>query len=151
MKEYFYSPVGKICIEAEEDAITALYLEDGPVKNDGSDHPLLRKAGKELEEYFAGKRKNFDLSLKPAGTEFQKAVWKALREIPYGETRCYLDIAKAVANPKACRAVGGVNRQNPIMIFIPCHRVIGKDGSLTGFGGGIAVKWALLELERKYR
>ena len=102
-------------------------------------------------EYFDGKRKIFDLPLKPEGTEFQLKDWNALREIPYGETRSYKDIAIAIGNPKACRAVGTANHNNPISIIIPCHRVIGSDGSLTGYGGGLDKKTYLLELEQKNR
>lgn len=108
---------------------------------------LLFRAVEELQEYFAGERMSFDLPLRPAGTEFQKLVWNALREIPYGETRSYAEIAQAIGRPKACRAVGGANNKNPIMLFIPCHRVIGSDGSLTGFAGGLEMKRSLLEME----
>ena len=94
-----------------------------------------------------GKRKSFDLPLKPEGTEFQKKVWNALLDIPYGETRSYKDIAVAIGNPKACRAVGMANNRNPISIIIPCHRVIGANGSLVGYGGGLPIKIELLNLE----
>ena len=105
----------------------------------------------ELEEYFAGTRQTFDLPLAPKGTAFQQKVWAALREIPYGQTRSYGEIAAIVGNPKASRAVGMANNQNPISILIPCHRVIGKDGSLTGYGGGTEKKKWLLELEQRGR
>ena len=109
---------------------------------------LLKEAHKQLMEYFEGKRKGFELPIYVEGTVFQEKVWKALQQIPYGETRNYEEIAKAVGSPKACRAVGGANHKNPIMIIIPCHRVIGKDGTLTGFGGGLAIKEYLLKLEK---
>lgn len=112
---------------------------------------LLDVCAAQLREYFDGKRKIFDLPLKPEGTEFQLKDWNALREIPYGETRSYKDIAFAIGNPKACRAVGTANHNNPISIIIPCHRVIGSDGSLTGYGGGLDKKTYLLELEQKNR
>ena len=101
--------------------------------------PLLREAAKQLNEYLAGKRKVFDLPLDPEGTQFQKAVWKALTGIPFGETRTYRNIAESVGNPKACRAVGMANNKNPIAILIPCHRVIGADGKLVGYAGGLDI------------
>lgn len=112
--------------------------------------PLLRKAHEEMTEYLVGERTVFDLPLEPEGTAFQKKVWDALQSIPYGETRTYEDIAVKIGNPKACRAVGLANNRNPIWIVIPCHRVIGKNGSLTGYGGGLEMKAALLALEREH-
>jgi methylated-DNA-[protein]-cysteine S-methyltransferase len=102
---------------------------------------------RQLQSYFAGERKNFDLSLSLEGTDFQKTVWTALRKIPYGETISYKELAEMIDKPKAVRAVGAANGANPIPIIIPCHRVIGNDGSLTGFGGGLPLKKRLLELE----
>ena len=102
-----------------------------------------------MREYFAGKRQQFDLSLGPIGTEFQCEVWCRLQEIPYGKTISYGELAKRVGNPKASRAVGAANGQNPIPIVIPCHRVIGANGKLTGFGGGLPVREALLALESR--
>lgn len=102
----------------------------------------------QFDEYFLGKRKVFSLPLNPIGTKFQKSVWQELQKIPYGETTNYGELARRIGNPKASRAVGAANGKNPIAIIIPCHRVIGKDGSLTGFGGGLPVKEHLLELER---
>lgn len=110
--------------------------------------PLLAAARDQLEEYFRGDRREFSLPLAPVGTPFQLSCWGALIAIPYGETRSYGQIAMAVGRPAACRAVGGANHRNPIAIIIPCHRVIGADGSLTGYGGGLSVKARLLELER---
>ena len=108
---------------------------------------LLLEAKRQLEEYFAGLRAAFSLPLAPEGTEFQKAVWRELENIPYGETRTYGQIAEKIGNPKACRAVGGANHHNPVAVMIPCHRVIGKDGSLTGYAGGVDIKETLLLLE----
>ena len=103
----------------------------------------------ELTQYFAGQRREFTIPLKPKGTAFQQAVWAQLQAIPYGQTRSYADVAHNIGKPKAVRAVGGANHNNPISILIPCHRVIGKSGSLTGYGGGLKRKEALLSLERK--
>ncbi len=108
---------------------------------------VIAEAIRQLKEYFARKRADFDLPLDPAGTEFQRAVWRQLREIPYGQTISYGELAKRVGNPKASRAVGAANRSNPIPIVIPCHRVIGANGKLTGFGGGLPAKERLLALE----
>jgi len=109
--------------------------------------PLTLQAAAELGEYFAGQRKIFTVPLSPHGTEFQMAVWKALRAIPYGQTRTYSEIAAAVGRPKAARAVGMANHDNPLLIFTPCHRVVGKNGGLTGFACGLEIKRRLLELE----
>lgn len=103
----------------------------------------------QLQEYLSGKRKSFEFPYELHGTPFQKKVWNALSEIPYGETRTYGEIAKAVGNPKACRAVGMANHNNPMTIVVPCHRVIGANGKLTGYGGGLDMKEYLLELEKK--
>lgn len=111
-------------------------------------HEVLLQAEAELNEYFAGRRMRFSVPLFISGTEFQKKVWQALTGIPYGETRSYGEIAAAIGKPKACRAVGMANHVNPLPIFVPCHRVIGAGGSLTGYGGGLSTKVFLLELER---
>lgn len=111
---------------------------------------LLEKAQAELKEYFAGKRKKFDLPLAIFGTEFQKNVWNTLLQIPYGGTLTYGEVAQIIGNPKACRAVGMANNQNPLMILVPCHRVLGADGSLVGYGGGLDIKKKLLLLEREH-
>lgn len=105
-------------------------------------------AAKQLQEYFAGERTHFSIPLHMEGTDFQKAVWNALIQIPYGETRSYKEVAKLVGNPKACRAVGMANNRNPLMILVPCHRVVGADGSLVGYAGGLDVKKRLLALEK---
>lgn len=110
--------------------------------------PLIEETIKELEEYFRGKRRTFHIPLNPRGTEFQKSVWNELVKIPYGETSSYGEIAKRIGNPKAARAIGMANNRNPISIIIPCHRVIGSDGKLVGYGGGLDIKERLLELEK---
>ena len=111
--------------------------------------PLLRQAAAELTNYFAGQLREFTVPLAPKGTPFQQKVWAALREIPYGETRSYKELAIAIDNEKACRAVGMANNRNPLPIFIPCHRVVGSDGKLVGYAGGLDGKTFLLELEKK--
>ncbi len=111
-------------------------------------HGLGEKTIQQLSQYVAGKRTSFDLPLAPQGTDFQKRVWKELCAIPYGQVRCYQDIARAIGNPGAARAVGMANHHNPIAIVIPCHRVIGKNGDLVGYAGGIAMKKKLLHLEK---
>nr|AGS51923.1 methylated-DNA--protein-cysteine methyltransferase [uncultured bacterium contig00002] len=137
--------------DGSEAAICQVFFHTGRVSYDYEikETPLIRKAAKQLGEYFNGKRKTFDLPLILHGTDFQVAVWKALQNIPYGKTRSYGELAAMTGNPKASRAVGMANNRNPIVIVIPCHRVIGSDGSLTGFGGGLELKQKLLELERK--
>jgi methylated-DNA-[protein]-cysteine S-methyltransferase len=112
-----------------------------------ADRPPLPEVRRQLAEYFAGARRAFALPLAPAGTEFERRVWQALAAIPYGETRSYAEVALTIGRPAACRAVGRANGRNPIAIVIPCHRVIGSDGSLTGYGGGLDLKRFLLDLE----
>lgn len=140
--------VGTFGVIEEDGEIIALRL-DGTLPSDCIQHQtdLLLEAKKQLFEYVDKKRKSFDLPLKMVGTEFQKKVWQALITIPYGETMSYQTLAERVGSPKACRAVGAANGKNPIAIFVPCHRVIGKNGTMTGFGGGIPLKIALLQLE----
>lgn len=144
---YLQTPVGVICIEENGKAITALYFQREKCFLAAPETDLLQTARTQLMEYFQGRRKKFSLPLEPQGTEFQKKVWEALCRIPYGQTKSYGEIAAWIGNPKACRAVGGANNKNPIMIFIPCHRVIGADGALVGFGGGLEAKRYLLDLE----
>jgi len=115
------------------------------------DERAIARVRKQVEEYCAGKRTDFDLELAPTGTEFQRAVWNALLEIPYGETRSYGEVARAIGQPKAARGVGSANHANPIGLIVPCHRVIGADGSLTGYGGGLPLKQALLAHEAEHR
>ncbi|HHX66488.1 MAG: methylated-DNA--[protein]-cysteine S-methyltransferase [Miniphocaeibacter sp.] len=111
---------------------------------------LIKEAFKQIEEYLQGKRKEFNLPLETKGTDFQNRVWNSLKKIPYGKTFSYKDIAVDIGNEKASRAVGNANNKNPIVIVIPCHRVIGKNGKLVGYGGGISIKKKLLELEEKH-
>lgn len=147
---YFYeTPVGKIGLADNGRAITDLFFgEDSPLTEYIiNETELLKSAYKQLMEYFSGSRKIFDLSLAFEGTSFQQKVWKALLTIPYGQVRSYKDIAKQTGNEKACRAVGMANNRNSIGIIIPCHRVIGSDGKLVGYGGGLDIKRYLLQLE----
>ena len=152
MNRVFYTyetSYGIITIESDGKAITSVKIgahNFTDVKKEAD--KLTDLAAVQLCEYFDGKRKKFDVPLNPIGTPFQELVWKALLKIPYGETRSYKDIADAIGKPKACRAVGMANNKNPIWIIIPCHRAIGADGSLTGYGGGIEMKRRLLELEQ---
>lgn len=121
-----------------------------PKQAEVKETPLLKKALQQLEEYLAGQRQNFDLPLKPQGTPFQQKVWQALLTIPYGQTASYKEIAIKAGSPKGCRAVGMANNKNPIAIIIPCHRVIGSNGNLIGYAGGLDIKQKLLELESNY-
>ena len=148
------SPVGALTLVASDKGLVAiLWPKDDPKRvrlpelTRDDDHPVLRKAEKELAEYFAGKRKRFTVKLDFAGTDFQKKVWQALLEIPFGETRSYGQIARKLGKPNAMRAVGAANGRNPISIIAPCHRVIGANGALTGFAGGLKAKETLLALE----
>jgi|HubBroStandDraft_5_1064220.scaffolds.fasta_scaffold268992_1 methylated-DNA-[protein]-cysteine S-methyltransferase len=152
---YLDSPIGKLLIAGDSDAIHQInFAKNGkPSRPEAewqeSSRGPLAQAARQLTEYFAGKRTDFDLPLAPEGTEFQRSVWRRLQEIPYGETISYGELARRVGNPKASRAVGAANGQNPIPIVIPCHRVIGANGKLTGFGGGLPTKEALLALEAR--
>lgn len=140
------SPCGQLELAEENGAITRLaFVEDLPLTPPCA--PLLEQAAAQLEEYFAGQRREFSLPLAPAGTPFQQKVWQALCEIPYGQLCSYGQLAAKVGNPKASRAVGMANHRNPIAIIQPCHRVVGADGSLTGYGGGLDKKELLLRLE----
>lgn len=122
-----------------------------PKMESAPDHPLLLETENQLEEYFSGERVDFDLPLDPIGTEFQKKVWEELRHISYGATATYGEIAQKIGSPQSARAIGAANGKNPISIIVPCHRVIGADGDMTGFAGGIASKEKLLLIERKSR
>ncbi len=148
---HYNTPIGMILIEEEDGYITALYTCEGTFGVEDEETELIKRTYDELCEYFAGQRREFDIPQKPNGTRFQQRVWEALRRIPYGQTRSYGEIAAQIGNPKAARAVGGANNRNPILILTPCHRVIGADGSLVGFGAGIDIKEKLIELEGKTR
>lgn len=147
------SPIGRLLIAADDDGIRAVEFPENrhPVKREGEwregEHPLVDEAARQLGEYFAGARRGFDLPLAPRGTEFQRKVWLALRGIPFGQTWSYAQLAKSIDNMQAMRAVGAANGRNPIPIIVPCHRVIGANGTLTGFGGGLPTKEFLLRLE----
>ena len=142
------SPVGPLRIDEEGGFITGVDRTDAPLK--APDTPLLQECVRQLRAYFDGSLTVFDLPLNPQGTPFRRRVWAALQAIPYGETRSYGQLAKALDCPGAARAVGGANHHNPIAIIIPCHRVIGANGSLTGYGGGLAMKDWLLRHERRH-
>jgi methylated-DNA-[protein]-cysteine S-methyltransferase len=142
------TPLGQLRLVSDGTALLRIEFPD----QHGSDgvaatDAVLRQCEQQLGEYFAGKRQTFQLPLAATGTEFQQRVWAALRDIPFGELRSYRDIAEGIGNRKAVRAVGAANGKNPIPIIVPCHRVIGSNGSLTGFAGGLAAKQLLLQLE----
>ncbi len=150
------SVIGRLKLVASDHGLAAVLWENDnphrvtlrPLVED-NDHPVLRQAEQELAEYFEGKRQVFSVPLDAVGTRFQIKVWDALKTIPFGETRSYGQIAKQIGNARAVRAVGGANRCNPISIIVPCHRVIGASGHLTGFAGGLMTKERLLALERR--
>ena len=141
------SPVGRLRLQAEEDALCLLTRTDAPLCPPAS--PLLRRCETQLCEYFAGTRTVFDLPLRPAGTPFQLRVWRALTHIPFGATCSYGEIAHLIGQPTASRAVGGALHRNPIWIILPCHRVTGAKGQLTGYAGGVDMKEWLLDHERQ--
>lgn len=146
----FDTPYGRMGLVEESGAIVRLYLpNEGTPRIAEHETPLLVKGKRQLMEYFDGARREFDLPLRAEGTEFRKKAWKALLDIPYGATISYGQLAVNVGNPKAVRAVGQANHHNPIPILIPCHRVVGSNGSLTGYGGGMVLKRQLLDLEQE--
>jgi methylated-DNA-[protein]-cysteine S-methyltransferase len=148
------SPVGKLKLVAGDKGLVAILWENDHPKRvklgilvEDRDHPILLETERQVKEYFQGKRKSFSLKLDLIGTKFQNDVWQALLTIPFGETRSYGQLARQLGNPRAMRAVGAANGRNPISIVVPCHRVIGASGKLTGFAGGLETKAHLLELE----
>jgi len=142
------SPVGRLRLITDGAALTAIELRArGPAGDPALAHPVLRRAARQLAAYFAGRRRAFDLPLAPQGTPFQRAVWTALLDVPYAATASYADIARRIGRPTAVRAVGAANGANPLPIVVPCHRVIGSDGRLTGYAGGLGMKETLLRLE----
>ena len=144
--------VGTLVVLAKDGAVCSIRLakaEEEPVAQQNDPHPVLRCAAQELREYFAGERTTFSFPMDGSGTPFQKSVWQALLEIPFGETRTYGEIAAAVNNPKGSRAVGMACNKNPIMIAVPCHRVVGAGGKLTGYAYGTELKQRLLDLEQR--
>jgi methylated-DNA-[protein]-cysteine S-methyltransferase len=150
------SPVGRLKLVASADALVGVLWEwESPTgialeaQKINGHHLILAETERQLAEYFAGKRTRFELPLEPRGTDFQKKVWRSLRQIPFGKTKSYQEIATAIGAPRACRAVGGATGRNPLSIVIPCHRVIGANGALTGFGGGLDTKAKLLALEAR--
>lgn len=153
------TPVGQLCLVGSDAGLRAVLWEDDhgrvpgtePLPPRDDDHPVLAEAARQIAEYFAGERTDFDLPLDLVGTEFQVAAWRALADIPYGRTATYAQQADRIGRPTATRAVGAANGRNPVSIVLPCHRVVGADGSLTGFAGGLANKRLLLDLEQGRR
>ncbi len=155
------SPLSTLSLVAEDGALVGLYFEQhrhAPERSafgrevpddELEDHPALAMTRGQLEDYLAGRRRDFDLPLSPAGSDFQHRVWSALRDIPFGQTASYGQVAASIGAPTAARAVGLANGRNPLSIVVPCHRVIGSNGALTGYGGGAAHKQALLDLEAR--
>ena len=143
----FDTPVGRMALEEEGGALTALYLPNSPMPPAGEETPLLARGKEELLAYLAGEGRTFDLPLAPKGTPFQQRVWSALADIPYGRTMTYGELARRVGCPRGSRAVGQANHRNPLPILLPCHRVVGANGTLTGYGGGLELKEWLLRLE----
>lgn len=148
------SPVGNLTLVASDSGLRAIWWPDdmrrGDLGEEQPDHPVLVQARRELDEYFAGERTDFDVPLDPRGTDFQKAAWEVLRTIPYATTMTYAEQALRLGDANKARAVGAANGRNPLSIVVPCHRVIGTSGSLTGFAGGVATKHWLLEFERQH-
>ena len=149
------SPVGELKLIASDKGLVAILWENDDPKRvrlgdsrEEKEHPILVKAARQLDEYFAGKRSSFSVPLDMRGTQFQKSVWEALLRIPFGEKRSYSELARGLGNAQAARAVGAANGRNPISIIVPCHRVVGSTGQLTGFAGGLETKACLLELEQ---
>jgi len=149
---YVDSPIGKLMLAGNDQGLERIEFESaktnmGPQPEWSPTESGLADAARQLEEYFAGRRQSFDLALRPGGTEFQQRTWNALRDIPYGETVSYADLARRIGKPRAVRAVGAANGRNPLPIVVPCHRVIGSNGHLTGFAAGTEIKKQLLKLE----
>lgn len=150
------SPIGRLRLVATDQGLSHLLfdqqvgedLESDGDEAEADDHPVLAAATAQLAEYFAGRRQEFDIPLDLTGTEFQRAAWSALASVPFGETRSYRQQAEAIGRPKAVRAIGAANGRNPVPIVLPCHRIVGSDGSLTGYGGGLPIKEFLLSHEQ---
>jgi methylated-DNA-[protein]-cysteine S-methyltransferase len=147
--QYLDTPIGRLCLLSNGAQLVKIEFEGSYSTNDALElsDAVLAACAAQLTAYFAGKRRRFELPLAAQGTPFQQSVWDALADIPYGELRSYRDIARGIGNPAAVRAVGAANGRNPLPIVVPCHRVIGSNGTLTGFAGGLEVKKYLLELE----
>lgn len=156
MKHVFYyeTMIGLVGVAERDGRITDLFFRGADDPKDAAEMsevetPIIKEAIRQLREYFDGERREFDLPLELVGTDFQKAAWNALLTIPYGQVRSYKQMAESVGNPKACRAIGLANNRNPVAIIVPCHRVIGANGKLVGYGGGLHIKEILLKLESK--
>lgn len=147
----FESPIGRVVVKGAAGGIESVDFIDGESGDSGDDLPHVLAAIDQLQAYFCGELTTFDLPLAPHGTDFQRSVWNLLLSIPFGDTRSYMDLAQSLRNEKAIRAVGAANGKNPIAIIVPCHRVIGTDGSMTGYAGGIHRKKWLLEHEKNIR
>ena len=147
-KHHYHSPVGWLEITATDDAITALRVVSQPNNPEKSSLKVIVQCCQELDEYFAGKRRNFEVKVYLKGTDFQNKIWKKLQEIPYGKTISYATLAQAAGHPRAYRAAGSANGKNAVAIIVPCHRVIASDGTLGGYEYGLDVKKALLDLEK---
>ncbi len=152
---YLDTPIGELLLAGEEEALAMIGFPKGSMRREPEpdwiyNEKPLAEASRQLREYFDGERREFDLPLRLGGTEFQVSVLEALQQIPYGETTSYGEIARRIGRPRAVRAVGAANGRNPIPIVVPCHRVIGSTGDLTGFGGGLDTKEALLRLEAEH-
>lgn len=150
------TPIGALLLAGDEQGLAHLVFADARYRPAGvegwrRDPRSFPEARRQLLAYFAGELRDFDLALRPSGTPFQRRAWEALGQIPYGQTRSYAEQADAIGSPRAVRAVGAANGRNPLPVLVPCHRVIGRDGSLTGFGGGLPVKRWLLQLEAEGR
>lgn len=145
----YRTPLGRLTIASDGRALTQVLFGEQAAPGANVPSSLTNEAATQIQQYLAGKRTRFDLPLNPAGTPFQLSVWNALRDIPYGQTRTYAQIAEAIGSPKAFRAVGGANNRNPLPIVVPCHRVIGADGDLVGYASGLHIKRFLLDLEAR--
>ncbi len=146
------STMGKVLITADREAVTGIrFADEADTLPGGAGNALTQMAAEQLAEYFAGKRTSFTVPLRPQGSDFQRLVWSALADIPYGQSRSYKQVAGLIGRPSASRAIGMANNKNPILIMIPCHRVVGSDGSLTGYAAGLPIKQKLLELEQRHR
>jgi methylated-DNA-[protein]-cysteine S-methyltransferase len=147
--QYLETPIGRLRLVSQGEHLVGIEFEGQQRTPEGEEmsDPILAACAAQLREYFAGRRRTFSLPLAPEGTPFQRAVWHALETIPFGELRSYREVAEAIGKPTAVRAVGAANGRNPLPIVVPCHRVVGSDGSLTGFAGGVEIKRQLLVLE----
>lgn len=151
-KQVVQAPFGNLYLYADDNYLSGINFRevDSLETKTDENHPILQQAAQQLKEYFSGQRHTFDLPLRFSGTDFQQQVWQHLQTIPYGDTQSYQQVAGAIDNPKAVRAVGNANNKNPIVIVVPCHRVIGANGNMVGYGGGLPVKEWLLKHEQRH-